>query len=398
MIRARVGTMNRGFFATLLLLLPPFAFAVEHPSGSWTETEGLIRSPYPPHRTLDVKGYKAGTLVKDPTSEEIFKIPEIASGEISNKAKVGTPKAPSTAPRNQDLGTRLKTPDPNTTPLRDSPSARPTNRTTLSNVPSQELGDFIVSYIQSGEAEDPAVALPFFARRVDFYFGEKNVSRDEILRDRRAFVKKWPVRDYEIIHNPVVLDHIDDIYRLMVRLRYYVSAGETPATGSVTDFISVRETPRGFEIIGVEEVRALPGGDDGATEAPQVVPDSDIQPVLPEISRFITAFIASGESGDAAASLKFYDSKVSNYYGQRNPSRQELIQERGSYLRKWPSRHYWLEDRPRIKTLGSGRYQASYGIGYIVSNGARKLTGSNMVQVDLLETADGLKVTSIDEK
>jgi hypothetical protein len=47
----------------------------EAPLAEKTETEGLVKSPYPPHKMIDVRGMAPGTLAKDPTTQEVFRVP-----------------------------------------------------------------------------------------------------------------------------------------------------------------------------------------------------------------------------------------------------------------------------------------------------------------------------------
>lgn len=46
-----------------------------YPYGRSTGTRGLLRSPYPPHSIVDVRGVPRGALVRDPSSGRIFRRP-----------------------------------------------------------------------------------------------------------------------------------------------------------------------------------------------------------------------------------------------------------------------------------------------------------------------------------
>jgi len=46
-----------------------------YPYGRKTETPGLLRSPYPPHSLVDVRGVPHGALVRDPATGRIFRRP-----------------------------------------------------------------------------------------------------------------------------------------------------------------------------------------------------------------------------------------------------------------------------------------------------------------------------------
>ncbi len=46
-----------------------------YPFARWSGTPGLVISPYPPHRLVDVRGIPRGALVRDPSTGGIFRKP-----------------------------------------------------------------------------------------------------------------------------------------------------------------------------------------------------------------------------------------------------------------------------------------------------------------------------------
>ena len=46
-----------------------------YPWARWSGTPGLVISPYPPHRLVDVRGIPRGALVRDPSTGGIFRRP-----------------------------------------------------------------------------------------------------------------------------------------------------------------------------------------------------------------------------------------------------------------------------------------------------------------------------------
>ena len=46
-----------------------------YPVAHWSNSPGLVVSPYPPHRLVDVRGIPPGALVRDPSSGGIFRRP-----------------------------------------------------------------------------------------------------------------------------------------------------------------------------------------------------------------------------------------------------------------------------------------------------------------------------------
>lgn len=55
--------------------LLPLSSAPDHPTAIKTRSLGVVKSPYPPHRDLDVRGLASGSLAKDPSTGEIFRLP-----------------------------------------------------------------------------------------------------------------------------------------------------------------------------------------------------------------------------------------------------------------------------------------------------------------------------------
>src|SRR5437773_32623 len=46
-----------------------------YPWAQWSGTPGVVVSPYPPHRLVDVRGIPHGALVRDPSSGGLFRRP-----------------------------------------------------------------------------------------------------------------------------------------------------------------------------------------------------------------------------------------------------------------------------------------------------------------------------------
>ena len=47
----------------------------DYPVAQYTGTENVVLSPYPPHRRVDVSGFRPGALARDPESGKIFRVP-----------------------------------------------------------------------------------------------------------------------------------------------------------------------------------------------------------------------------------------------------------------------------------------------------------------------------------
>lgn len=94
------------------------------------------------------------------------------------------------------------------------------------------------------------------ADRVD-YFDKGIVSRDTIIRDRRKFHKRWPVRRYELIPGTVQISAIGN-GRYVVSFAYeYVTADPArhkTARGQGTSSVALHDLGEVFELVDVKEI------------------------------------------------------------------------------------------------------------------------------------------------
>jgi hypothetical protein len=68
-VRQRQGAYQRG------PQQPRSSSSGNYPTAQRSTTPGRVLSPYPPHNEIDVTGFASGSLVKDPNTGEIFRVP-----------------------------------------------------------------------------------------------------------------------------------------------------------------------------------------------------------------------------------------------------------------------------------------------------------------------------------
>ena len=54
---------------------PPPASSGDYPKATKTDNPNLVISPYKPHNVIDVRGFSGGQLAKDPSNNQIFRVP-----------------------------------------------------------------------------------------------------------------------------------------------------------------------------------------------------------------------------------------------------------------------------------------------------------------------------------
>lgn len=408
----------------------------KYPLAIPTKTPGILISPFPPGRKIDVTGLKPGSLAMDPSVEKIFRIPPTSPKTDGNVGKepaqtiekpspktpanplistpsnrVYPPAQPSSItgaesrfdrPRNPGLGNPMP-------PVLQQQTGEANNTDAIARLrlPSGLL-EFIHFYNQSSSDNSPKATLPYFDRQV-LYFGKKNQSHNDIVKDRSDYLKKYPYRKYRVIGEPLILSAENEVYELAFQVGYTVQGMGKPLSGKVADYMVIRKTPEGFRIVGIDETTVGASRPESLHKLVLKLQKESLSistqnsPVFTgnteqKIKQFVSAFVKSGEANDPAACLKFVDSKVSTYYDLKHPDQQALLKDRSDYIRQWPRRTYLLTDGPTIREIGDQIYEVSYQIRYAVRNNSRTVAGKERSIMQVAETELGLKIISIFSK
>lgn len=112
---------------------------------------------------------------------------------------------------------------------------------------------FIKRFIKSGESDDPAAELSFYAEVVDSYFDKTSFDKAMILKDRTSFVEKWPERRYEVIGDPEIVERQDDVVIAMAQYRFDVTGETYTSDGRGFAFYRIRQRGKDLEIFWIGE-------------------------------------------------------------------------------------------------------------------------------------------------
>lgn len=94
---------------------------------------------------------------------------------------------------------------------------------------AREAARIADAYLQSA-ADDPNGLLDQYAERVNYY-DEGTVSREDVLRDKRNYLERWPERSYRRTSDPEMIDAgAADLIRFNYQFR--VAGGSRDAEGS----------------------------------------------------------------------------------------------------------------------------------------------------------------------
>ena len=402
--------------------------AQDYPVAMPTDQPGVVLSPFAADRELDVAGMEPGSLAMDPVADKIFRIPYSSPVQQTYEDYLGNPQSGSSGASVQDTPA-VSRPEPS---AQDRPAIQPSNFggevpphqypdlgtqlpesvkpswTPERQVVPENLLLFLFDFNHLSSDNDPAALLSFYADPVGNYFGKARVGHAEIYKDRAAYIRRFPQRSYLIASQPILLSRSGDVYDLMLRVDYAVSGSGKNLSGSVTHSIQVQEQAGQYRIIGIQESKAkrppqeVVQQDDQRRQTQLQVPQEE-QGVYDrfqqeQLERFLEAFTASGEVNDPTAGIAFMHPQMDVYYSLRNPSRRDLLNDRSRYIQRWPERRYWLTERPQIRRLSDGSWEAVSKVGYEVRNQSKYLNGVATSIVRMAYTSEGLKIISIREQ
>ena len=117
---------------------------------------------------------------------------------------------------------------------------------------AQEAERFIRAYLNAAEEPTPAREASFYGDQVS-YFDSGVVGRRFVEKDQRNYYRRWPIRRFTLLGSPEIVQAAPDRTALRFRIRYEVEGPQGSAKGETENFVKVRHTPAGPQIIGIHE-------------------------------------------------------------------------------------------------------------------------------------------------
>lgn len=115
------------------------------------------------------------------------------------------------------------------------------------------------AYLRTGNAGDPAAIGALYADRVQYY-DRGSVARDDVLRDKAAYLRRWPERDYRRVSDVTVEPGPGGGSRLRFDYAYRVAGPGRGAEGEGWAELTVRPDGDAFEIFGEDGGVGARGG------------------------------------------------------------------------------------------------------------------------------------------
>jgi len=118
-----------------------------------------------------------------------------------------------------------------------------------------------------------------------------------------------------------------------------------------------------------------------------------------QIKFFLKSFYKTGEESFPAKALRYYDSKVDQYFALRNVTKEDILEDKIRYYKKWTTRKYSLKDFEIIDSYIADSiqyYVVNTAVDWNVTSAKGKSRqGTSYNLVTLVETDNGFLIKSI---
>ena len=126
------------------------------------------------------------------------------------------------------------------------------------------------------------------------------------------------------------------------------------------------QLPEDFEDPKVlEATAALSNSTSGNTSAGRKTAPK--APAYASIESFVDDYYVKSESDHASDLLPFYADRVENYYGSKNVNHLTILNDRKSFIRKYPTRSYTMQRDPDVSNIGRNRWRVETEVTYIAA-------------------------------
>jgi len=172
----------------------------------------------------------------------------------------------------------------------------------------------------------------------------------------------------------------------------------------IVDDSATLQSPAPQEKVPSQESEAA--GNQSASNAvttvaePRPEPDSATSSLtIPgDLAEFVKTYVKSGASNQPEASAAFYAPRVSNYFGQQNLTRSQILSDRVRYLRLYTDRSYQMKGEPRIVKADASSALVEADFSYSVGNTSRTRRGSASTVVTVRNFEGAWQITAVEEK
>lgn len=114
-----------------------------------------------------------------------------------------------------------------------------------------QIALFVIAFAASGEVNDPSAMIDFLHPQITTYYTMQNPTREELMKDRRDYIQRWPGRRYWLTENPVIKPNQGGSWDVVSKIGYEVKNNEKTASSETTSSIRIVQTNSGLKILSI---------------------------------------------------------------------------------------------------------------------------------------------------
>jgi len=93
--------------------------------------------------------------------------------------------------------------------------------------------------------------IDFLHPQITTYYAMRNPNREELLKDRRDYIQRWPERRYWLAEAPVITPNAGGGWDVVTRTGYEVKNNGKVASSQATSSLRIVQTNAGLKILSV---------------------------------------------------------------------------------------------------------------------------------------------------
>jgi len=199
---------------------------------------------------------------------------------------------------------------------------------------------FIEDFTLAEETNWAEKTLPYFSDRLTNYYGNKNISKQKIYKNKIKVNGDYLKHNYKLLSIQII-EKEDDYCKIIRRVKYKSTLKTSKVlSGVAIDSITLKKFGDTFKITSIYRI-----------ETQKDTPPKKKKPIIvskefnkENIESFLKEFIKAGESNSPEKLLKFYALKVNRYFNWTNTTRDEIFEDKRKFFKKWTFREYELID------------------------------------------------------
>ncbi len=252
------------------------------------------------------------------------------------------------------------------------------------NTQAQELVKEI--YTKEMNSNNPNEFIQFFKFPLNIYFRTKNFKKEELLKDKREYFKKWSKRIYSNIKTEVIkassITKLSKQIEVKISFDYTLYNGKKRLKGRSNHLITLTAQNHKLLVTSIELWKAP------KTKKAKILTKESAEALVREI------YTKEMSSTNPIEFADYFSYPLKHYFGRENVTKEMLLTDKTDYFKDWATRSY---DNIKTDIIKESRDEIEVKItfNYTISNGKKSLKGVSNHLLTIIEEKGKLVVSSI---